>query len=278
MSQVRLFQQGEFKLHGGAPSKWKIDCDALSSDEIETVALMLAEILPPFGSVEGVPTGGLRLAESMRQFRTSGPLLIVDDVLTTGGSIEECRNGREAIGAVIFARGKCPTWVTPLFSLAPVLAEALLARQPTQPVKMLIHSWDGGSSDLLCGAEVIWGENYTTFSDKVDCPACLAKLEPVVQPAPAGPLGTYGRHPHEPEEPPILDKDGRCLVCCRMYADELKVTVSSLRARIAALEVGLKRCAQIAWNMQMEQFGGGTAIGNAIHDFTRSLLAGEAKP
>lgn len=45
--------------------------------------------------------------------------VIVDDVLTTGESMEEMRlhYSSRTIGVVLFARGKCPDWVTPIFSL-----------------------------------------------------------------------------------------------------------------------------------------------------------------
>lgn len=114
---MSLFQLGHFHLHSGALSEWKIDCDALTKDDLDAIAVMLQERLPEFGMVESVPTGGDRLAELMAGLVSRGPLLIIDDVLTTGHSMEEKRAGREAIGAVIFARGKCPTWVTPLFTL-----------------------------------------------------------------------------------------------------------------------------------------------------------------
>ena len=118
----RLFQCGVFTLSSGALSYWKIDCDALSDADIETLALMLVEQLPTFGAVEGVPQGGLRLTEAlracpMRDDAAGRPLLIVDDVLTTGASMERYRAGRNAIGAVIFARGLCPAWITPLFQM-----------------------------------------------------------------------------------------------------------------------------------------------------------------
>lgn len=125
-----LFQLGDFKLHSGSKSRWKIDCDALTDEDIEALALMITEIVHPFGSVEGVPTGGLRLAKALEKYIPStnrqNVHLIVDDVLTTGRSIEEVAEshkglgpaGRPAIlGAVIFARGKCPQWVTPLFQM-----------------------------------------------------------------------------------------------------------------------------------------------------------------
>jgi hypothetical protein len=104
------------KLHAGGTSSYKVECDALTDADLECVAFMLVEILPAFGSVEGVPTGGLRLAEKMKKYATEGPLLIVDDVLTTGTSMERQREGRDAIGAVIFARQVGPPWVTPLWT------------------------------------------------------------------------------------------------------------------------------------------------------------------
>jgi len=110
-----LFQSGQFELHSGEHTTWKIDCDALSDTSIETLAHMVSDESGGFGSVEGVPSGGLRLAKALEKYATDGPVLIMDDVLTTGASMEEQRAGRDAIGAVIFARGSCPGWVRPLF-------------------------------------------------------------------------------------------------------------------------------------------------------------------
>lgn len=115
---VDLFQSGNFHLHSGTSSNFKIDCDALTDADIQTVAMLLKERLPDFGNVEGVPRGGLRLAGAMRRYVTSGPVLIVDDVWTTGGSIWKVRGDREdVIGAVIFARGDTQSWVTALFRM-----------------------------------------------------------------------------------------------------------------------------------------------------------------
>lgn len=113
-NDISLFNIGEFTLASGAKTNFKIDCDALSDKSIAALAKRFSEILPTFGSVEGVPTGGLRLAEAMKRFVFEGATLplIVDDVLTTGGSMEKLRAGRDAIGAVIFSRGTVPTWIT----------------------------------------------------------------------------------------------------------------------------------------------------------------------
>ena len=124
--RAALFVSGFFWLASGVESAWKIECDALTDDDWRTVADIIRSRLGPYAAVEGVPSGGLRLAAELRRFTTmSGPLLIVDDVLTTGGSLERQRAGREAIGAVVFARGLPPPWVTPLFQVAVSAAHPL---------------------------------------------------------------------------------------------------------------------------------------------------------
>lgn len=118
-----LFNLGNFVLHSGEESHFKIDCDALTDDDIAAVADILASMLPPFAEVYGIPRGGRRLADAIRRYTTTegrGTLLIVDDVLTTGRSMQEERArriiNRRVIGAVIFARTTLiPSWITPLF-------------------------------------------------------------------------------------------------------------------------------------------------------------------
>jgi len=118
-----LFQLGDFVLHSGEKSKWKIDCDCLSDGDLQTLARLITQLVGPINNVVGVPMGGLRLARFMAPLRSkeSSKLLIVDDVLTTGKSMEkerELRSEPEVVGAVIFARGKCPSWVKAVFQLA----------------------------------------------------------------------------------------------------------------------------------------------------------------
>src|SRR5437899_1361464 len=109
---MSLFQRGDFKLHSGMNSAFKIDCDFLTDSDIDTIAEMLSKRLTAFSYVEGVPRGGLRLATAMKKYTTPAapfcPFLIVDDIFTTGRSMEEHRAGRSAIGAVIFARNETP--------------------------------------------------------------------------------------------------------------------------------------------------------------------------
>ncbi len=82
---TNLFQLGNFKSHSGEPLRWKINCDVLTIQDWECLASMIAVKIGMFGKLEGVPKGGLALVEALKFHRyRSGPLLIVDDVLTTG--------------------------------------------------------------------------------------------------------------------------------------------------------------------------------------------------
>lgn len=116
-----LFQSGKFTLHGGAESSFKIDCEALTEADLDCLARMISDLVGPFSCVYGVPTGGVRIANALRKYSTGTPWpnLIVDDVLTTGASMEEeyAKHAGKHIGAVIFARGPVPSWVTPLFTM-----------------------------------------------------------------------------------------------------------------------------------------------------------------
>lgn len=113
-----LFQLGDFKLASGAESKWKIDCDSFYFDDWEALAYIASINIPSFGKVEGVPRGGIPFAKSLEKYidPTSDILLIAEDVVTTGGSMERFRNGRDAIGVAVFSRySVCPNWIFPLF-------------------------------------------------------------------------------------------------------------------------------------------------------------------
>lgn len=115
---MNLFQQGNFILHSGGKSGWKIDCDALTDMDWDTLALMISERCK-FGAAIGIPRGGVKLAEALKQYITEGETLIVDDVLTTGTSMERerQRQGGKPTGFVVFARDKCPDWITALFQM-----------------------------------------------------------------------------------------------------------------------------------------------------------------
>lgn len=119
---MSLFNYGSFTLHSGDKSDFKIDCDYLDGDDIAAIAVQIYEKCKPFREVIGVPSGGLRLAAALHPYRypcPEYPVLVVDDVLTTGTSMEEAKSQIKggAIGCVIFARRSCPEWVTSIFQM-----------------------------------------------------------------------------------------------------------------------------------------------------------------
>lgn len=122
----------EWEMHSGAQSDFKIECDALTDEDLETLAHLISSKFT-FFRIVGVPRGGTRLAEKLKPYTTEkgGKLLIVDDVLTTGTSMEQAKHSHhrnliatdQIVGVVVFARGKCPDWVHPIFDMSEWLNE-----------------------------------------------------------------------------------------------------------------------------------------------------------
>jgi hypothetical protein len=78
----------------------------------------------PFQSAIGIPRGGVMLGSYLNEYSTQNPndpYLIVDDVLTTGGSMEVFRkehfSGKETFAWVVFGRGFPPQWCRALFQM-----------------------------------------------------------------------------------------------------------------------------------------------------------------
>lgn len=117
---MSLFQHGNFVSSAGHSLPWKVECDALTIDDWRAIAALIGSKLR-FATVEGVPSGGNELAWRLKEYVTPGAgiPIIVDDVLTTGASMERQRANRLAVGVVLFARGPCPGWVYPIWQLAP---------------------------------------------------------------------------------------------------------------------------------------------------------------
>lgn len=121
---INLFQSGEYRLHSGELSDYKLECDALTWEDLETLALIASKALV-WKDVWPIPTGGTPFAASLKKYNTgeaTDPLLIVDDVYTTGESMlkvgETALNeGHEIQGLVIFARRTPLWWVKALFQL-----------------------------------------------------------------------------------------------------------------------------------------------------------------
>lgn len=125
---MSLFQQGNFKLHSGTTTNWKIECDALDDQDWQTIAMLIARQHLSFSRVTGVPTGGLKLAEALQPYTKhySPDHLIVDDVYTTGTSMNKMREMLKApgviyFGAVVFSRAPIIApdnqWIKPLFQM-----------------------------------------------------------------------------------------------------------------------------------------------------------------
>ena len=123
---MNLFQSVDFISHSGLELKWKIECDALSDPEWFTISQMIMEISVPFKEAIGIPKGGTKLGSLLNQYGTGkrkDPILLVDDVLTTGESMKQFKTKRswrypsDYIGWVVFARNECPDWVTALFQI-----------------------------------------------------------------------------------------------------------------------------------------------------------------
>ena len=125
---THLFKSVDFKSHSGLELKWKIECDALSDPEWFTISQMIMEITSPFKEAIGIPRGGTKLGNLLNQYGTGkkeDPILLVDDVLTTGKSMVDYREEMDierwqkscALGWVVFARIKTPKWITALFQM-----------------------------------------------------------------------------------------------------------------------------------------------------------------
>lgn len=114
---MNLFQTGKFELHSGGTSDFKIDCDALTDEDIKTIVSIIIKRYN-FSYVVGIPEGGIRLAKALiPHCKESYPVLVVDDVLTTGASMKQYLKdyGSLSQGVVIFARGPVPNRVNAIF-------------------------------------------------------------------------------------------------------------------------------------------------------------------
>lgn len=111
-----MFRASEFISHSGKPLQFKIECDDLTNEDYDVLAQIINRHFV-FGSVFGIPNGGVKLQQALLPYCTKGPRLVVDDVLTTGNSMKQHRLSHTDIGVVIFARGPCPLWVHPIFTL-----------------------------------------------------------------------------------------------------------------------------------------------------------------
>lgn len=120
-----LFRKDAFVSHSGLPLEFKIECDALMEEDWKTLAYMVSKRFQ-FRSVFGVPEGGRPFEYALREYTADGAkhVLIVDDVLTTGNSMEQTRevlkqtfDYSDIIGVVVFARARTADWIKPIFQM-----------------------------------------------------------------------------------------------------------------------------------------------------------------
>lgn len=113
-----LFVKKDWIMHSGGTANYKIECDALTDEDLDCLAFIISQ-KGKFRDVHGVPRGGVRLAQALEKYKSDeGVRLIVDDVLTTGHSMEDAKvnlGWLDAVGIVLFARGPCNDWIKPLF-------------------------------------------------------------------------------------------------------------------------------------------------------------------
>lgn len=125
-----LFQIINFTTHSGLELSWKIEYDALTPEEWDALAQIVAKRLI-FREAIGVPSdNGEKFAQALNKYTSpeSNIVLLVDDVLTTGASMEGLlqqafeqrqKHGLDSDywGVVVFARGELPYWVLPIFQV-----------------------------------------------------------------------------------------------------------------------------------------------------------------
>ena len=117
---MNLFIKEDFISHAGLPLTWKVECDALTEKDYEALAKIVSEKIT-FCDVKGIPRGGIPFEKALKKdctYNESDPLLICDDVYTTGTSMREVYE-EGAIGVVVFARNKInDDWIKAIWQMA----------------------------------------------------------------------------------------------------------------------------------------------------------------
>jgi len=117
---MNLFIKEDFISHAGLPLTWKVECDALTKNDYEALAKIVSEKIE-FRDVKGIPRGGIPFENALKQYsshKDSDPLLICDDVYTTGTSMREVYEDG-AIGIVVFARNKISDdWIKAIWQIS----------------------------------------------------------------------------------------------------------------------------------------------------------------
>ncbi len=117
---MSLFIREDFTSHAGLPLTWKVECDSLTESDYIALAKIVSEKIK-FRDVFGIPRGGIPFEKALKpyaSFSKNDPLLICDDVYTTGASMREVYQ-EGAIGIVVFARNEISdNWVRAIWTLS----------------------------------------------------------------------------------------------------------------------------------------------------------------
>jgi len=124
-TSAMLFEEGEFVSHAGLKLPWKIECDAIKPEEWSTLAKMIRDYEPQqWRKAVGIPRGGMALGEALNKYSTDNPndpVLIADDVYTTGTSFKEFIEKKYPKSATlqwcVFARQPTASKVKALFTM-----------------------------------------------------------------------------------------------------------------------------------------------------------------
>ncbi len=124
-----MFLDQPFTSHSGLSLTWKVECDQLTKEDWRCIAKVVADGMA-FKKVIGIPYGGTLFAEALKPYcdDQSTYILIVDDVLTTGKSMEEVKEKLLAEdpdlrswmirGLVLYSRAlEVPFWIVPFWQL-----------------------------------------------------------------------------------------------------------------------------------------------------------------
>lgn len=120
-----LVQIGEVQLNSGQWLDWKLIADDFIRENLEGLVHLIRSKAGPFSHVYGIPRGGSLLEEALFPHASrslQSTCLVVDDVLTTGGSFKRAKEKLSGtyshfIGWTVFSRGPCPGWVTSVFQM-----------------------------------------------------------------------------------------------------------------------------------------------------------------
>lgn len=124
---MTLFKNESFISHAGLSLPFKIDCDSLTAKDLATLASIVSSKMK-FKLAIGIPRGGDLFAMHLLTYADCNETdyIIVDDVCTTGKSFEDFKKiyvdtykipEKNIKGICIYARGECPSWVSPIFTL-----------------------------------------------------------------------------------------------------------------------------------------------------------------